>query len=319
VHIKSTILHSPWVCCLIKGLFYFFELLFLPFILLIILVSRWKKKSIDIGLGPEPLINNVYHKQALVKYGYTAETFVGQVYTTTNCFDLIFDDLLNLSYLPFRKIFKKIFLRFQGLILFVFFVWRYRCIYIYFNGGPLNLFQSLYRFLEPHFYKLAKVKVVVMPYGGDVQDLLRTPHLLFRHVMSQQYPNARFRRRKVQVNIDMWSCFADQLIIGWYAMFAIEGMAMGKPVLCYLKDEFKNLYIDVGLVGRDEIPIVNCNKNNVKEKIRELACDRKKTQAIEERSRAFVEKHHSLEAVGKVFDRINRQIGVLPSQEKSYG
>lgn len=408
---KNSILDYRFIYFPIKGLIYFCEVLFFPFILLAVLVSRWKKKAIDVGLGPEPLINNVYHKQALEKYGYTAETCVGYVYTTTSSFDLVFDDLLRnrCRRLPFGKAIMKIILRFQGIILFVFFVLRYRCVYIYFNGGPLNLFQSIYGFLEPYLYKLAKVKVVVMPYGGDVQDLLRTPHLLFRHVISQQYPSVRFRRLQVQRNIDRWTrcadhvisgcdwveymyywdtlmlahfsidvqkwipktnqsitqgplrilhapnhrhvkgtqyfiqaveelkkegvsvelvimekvpnqrvleemekadVVADQLIIGWYAMFALEGMAMGKPVLCYLKNDFINLYIDAGLVGNDEIPIVNCNKGNVKEKIRELADNRERLKIIGEQSRAFVEKHHSLEAIGKVFDCINTKVGI---------
>ena len=30
----------------------------------------------------------------------------------------------------------------------------------------------------------------------------------------------------------------DQLVIGWYAMFAIEAMSLGKPVICNLRSDF---------------------------------------------------------------------------------
>ena len=38
----------------------------------------------------------------------------------------------------------------------------------------------------------------------------------------------------------------DQLIIGWYAMFAIESMALSKPTICYLRDDLLNY---INLVG----------------------------------------------------------------------
>ena len=59
------------------------EIIYFPLMLLIIPFARLKKSRIDIGLGPEPLINNIYHKQALIKLGYSAETFVDCPYFIT--------------------------------------------------------------------------------------------------------------------------------------------------------------------------------------------------------------------------------------------
>ena len=41
---------------------YITELIALPVLILLALISRFKTRKIDIGLGPEPLINNIYHK-----------------------------------------------------------------------------------------------------------------------------------------------------------------------------------------------------------------------------------------------------------------
>jgi hypothetical protein len=90
-------------------------------------------------------------------------------------------------------------------------------------------------------------------------------------------------------------------------------MAMGKPVLCYLRPDLEALYIGAGLVGVDEIPIVRCSPCTVKEHIRELALNRAKLGGIGKRSREFVLKHHSMQAVGKVFDIINGSLGITPS------
>ena len=258
---------------------------------------------------------------------------------------------------------------------------------------------------------MAGVKIVLLPYGGDVQDMALSHNLNFKHAYSQQYKTTLLRRREVAKRVDYWSrnadhiiagcewvdymhvwdtlmlahfsidtekwrptgtprttgsfkvlhapnhrhikgsqyiidaveelrargmdielvllegvgndevrsrmqevdIVADQLIVGWYAMFALEGMSMEKPVLCYLRDDLKDLYVTAGLVGPDELPIVECRPDTVKETIEELYGKREGLGEIGRRSRAFVERHHSLDAVGAVFDRINRSIGIPPS------
>lgn len=386
-----------------------FEIFALPVLVTLALISRFVQKKIDVGLGPEPLINNVYHKRALKLYGYTAETFVSSVYFITNEFDVRADQL-------YRKLPSVLGFTIHY-YLFVLSIFRYRCVYIYFNGGPLGLGSSWLWRLEPHLYKLAGVKVVVMPYGGDVQDLTRCTNLPFKHAMATDYPNFRLRQQIVAQHIDLWTrhaahlisgcdwvdymyhwdtlmlahfsidvdrwkpepptiqvdapaeltklrilhapnhrtikgtrffieaideliregvpvelvimervpntkikeimasvdVVADQLIIGWYAMFALEAMAMEKPVLCYLKQDYEELFILAGLINRDEIPIINCSPRTVKETIRDLALNKHKLSAIGQRSRKYVIRHHSTEAVGKVFDQINRLIGLMPA------
>ena len=52
---------------------------------------------------------------------------------------------------------------------------------------------------------------------------------------------------------------ADQLIIGWYAMTAIEAMCQGIPVPGYIKPSLQELYEEAGLLEIDELPLVNCD------------------------------------------------------------
>ena len=51
-------------------------------VLFLIALNRYNKKY-DVGIGPEPLINNVYHKMALEKNGYKVITFVAKSYYIT--------------------------------------------------------------------------------------------------------------------------------------------------------------------------------------------------------------------------------------------
>ena len=56
------------------------DLFFFPLVIIFALISRFCKRGIDIGLGPEPIISYIFHKKALLAQGYSAETYVNKVY-----------------------------------------------------------------------------------------------------------------------------------------------------------------------------------------------------------------------------------------------
>ena len=62
-----------------------------------------------------------------------------------------------------------------------------------------------------------------------------------------------------------------------------------------------------------EIPLINCNRHNFKEKLRELLEDRERMAQIGRRSRSFVLRHHSVDAMAKRFARANTRMGIQPS------
>ena len=370
---------------------------FVPLVIVAIL-SRYMKRQVDIGLGPEPLINNIYHKASLAQFGYVSETFCYRPYFITKDFDRIIERTHLFGIL------------FSHLIYFSLSVFRYKSLYIYFTGGPLGRSRLLWR-VEGFLLKLSRTKTVVMPYGSDVQDMTRSPNLVFKDAYSRDYKGTLLRREIVSEKVDYWcrnadhiiagcewvhymyvwdtlmlghfsidtnkwkpagptkstgpfkilhapnhraikgtqyfieavkelralgfdielillegvsndeirtrmeevDIVADQLIVGWYAMFALEGMSMAKPVLCHLRRDLMDLYVTTGIVRPGEIPIVDCSPGTVKETIMKLYNSRERLPEIGRRSRTFVERHHSLSAVGVVFDRINRGIGVVPS------
>ena len=62
--------------------------------------ARFKKnKLFDVALGPTPLINNIYHKMALERYGYRAKTLVFSSYFITDDFDYNTIKKLNIIFL----------------------------------------------------------------------------------------------------------------------------------------------------------------------------------------------------------------------------
>ena len=86
----------------------------------------------------------------------------------------------------------------------------------------------------------------------------------------------------------------DQLNAGWYGLFAIEAMALGKPVVTFLHDE---------AVRRTEaafgarVPIVSAKAETLREALRPLVADAARRREVGAASRAYVERVHDLEQV----------------------
>ncbi|MBE0635113.1 hypothetical protein IH601_03860, partial [Candidatus Bipolaricaulota bacterium] len=180
----------------------------------IALVGRYRKKRIDVGLGPEPLINNVYHKRALERLGYTAETFVNTVFFITDEFDLRVDEWANKGWWGRIPLGNTLRFYLGCAYLATLQLTRYRCLYIYFHGGELGHLGGIVARCEPFLLRVARVKVVVMPYGGDVHDMSRCPTLSFKHAMSCDYPLHCLRRPDIATRIDRWTRHADHVISG---------------------------------------------------------------------------------------------------------
>jgi len=84
--------------------------------------------------------------------------------------------------------------------------------------------------------------------------------------------------------------FMDQLFIGAYGNFALEGMALKKPVCIFIKESLLPLY-------PEKLPVMNSNPGNLKQKLKELIEDVNLRKELGEKGRAYVEKHHDVKEV----------------------
>lgn len=141
-------------------------------------------------------------------------------------------------------------------------------------------------------------------------DELRAEGIPVELSIMEDVPNAEMPQRIQRADVVI-----DQLVIGWYAMFALESMAMGKPVVCYIRPDLHEFYIEAGLLEPGELPLLDTSVLRLKETLRHLASlPRRELREIGLRSRAFVEKHHSIDAVGRIFHRINQELGLRPAR-----
>ena len=86
----------------------------------------------------------------------------------------------------------------------------------------------------------------------------------------------------------------DQLNAGWYGLFAIECMALGKPVVTFLHDEaVERTERELGT----RVPIVNATRETLRARLEPLVASASERKRIGAASRAYVEQVHDSERV----------------------
>jgi hypothetical protein len=97
----------------------------------------------------------------------------------------------------------------------------------------------------------------------------------------------------------------DQLNAGWYGVFAIECLALGKPVVTFLHDEAVRRTEEAYGV---EVPLVSATAETLRERLRPLVDDAALRQRIGAASRAYAEKLHDIDKIADelvgIYDRV---------------
>jgi glycosyltransferase involved in cell wall biosynthesis len=86
----------------------------------------------------------------------------------------------------------------------------------------------------------------------------------------------------------------DQLNAGWYGLFAIECMALGKPVVTFLHEEaVERTERELGT----RVPVVSATAETLRSRLEPLVASAAERRRIGAESRAYVEEVHDLERV----------------------
>lgn len=85
--------------------------------------------------------------------------------------------------------------------------------------------------------------------------------------------------------------FVDQLFAGWYGAVAVEVMALGKPVIAYIRSADLS-FVEPKMAG--ELPLISCEPSNLERLLSEFAgLEKKELAKIGRDSRRFVESWHN--------------------------
>jgi hypothetical protein len=117
---------------------------------------------------------------------------------------------------------------------------------------------------------------------------LQAEGLRVRLDLLQGRPNAEVRRAVMEGDV-----IAEQFL-GGYALFAIEGMSAGRPVVSNLSWMADDLRAELA-----ECPIVDATAETLTDRLRTLVTNPAQRAQIGPASREYVLRHHSYEAVGE--------------------
>lgn len=88
--------------------------------------------------------------------------------------------------------------------------------------------------------------------------------------------------------------FIDQIIYGHHGMAAVEAMAFGKPVICYIKESMKKNY-------PADLPILSANPSDVYEQMERCLKEPQLRYDVGVKGRLYVEKYHECHKVASNF------------------
>lgn len=98
----------------------------------------------------------------------------------------------------------------------------------------------------------------------------------------------------------------DQVLGGFHGFFALEALALSKPVVCFIRDPERYL------IDFENCPIINARPDNLVEVLREWVSVSHEQRRIQgERGRAYVERNYSNEAFAKRLGSTYRELGVI--------
>jgi glycosyltransferase involved in cell wall biosynthesis len=96
---------------------------------------------------------------------------------------------------------------------------------------------------------------------------------------------------------------AGDFLLGGYANFGVEAMALGKPLLSYLRPRTARFHPEWA-----GAPVVNASPETLTDELRTLVLDPELRRELGRRGPEFVRSVHSLEAVGSQFAEIYERL-----------
>ena len=164
-------------------------------------VSRFRKHRVNpkVMFGVDPLISNKYWKRCLDN----AESWVVDVYAINQITDFDFVMSRRMTMLPHDI---------RRVVSFILMELRFDVVVLSFNGAFLGV--TPLAVFEPLFLRLARVKTIVFPYGGDSYVYRRTATPDLRHALLLSYPEMARQQAQVARRVERWERNADIVVTG---------------------------------------------------------------------------------------------------------
>lgn len=170
------------------------------------LILRLAKRQ-ELVWGTTPLINNKYWSEALKLAGWRSVTLMTHHYPSfrRDDFDMYFEDLIP-AWMTTKRYRHTI-----GILCALWYIFRNASVFhLSFGGGPLG--TTRFWKLEAFLLRLAGIRTVLIPYGGDIWMYSRIPDASVRHGLLAHYPAAARNEREIAQRVEYWTRHADVII-----------------------------------------------------------------------------------------------------------
>ena len=104
----------------------------------------------------------------------------------------------------------------------------------------------------------------------------------------------------------------DQLNAGWYGVFAIECLALGKPVVTFLLDEAVRRTEEAYGV---EVPLRSATAETLRETLRPLVADAALRRQLGAASRAYAERLHDIDQIAGQLVELYERVRATPRRD----
>lgn len=118
----------------------------------------------------------------------------------------------------------------------------------------------------------------------EAVEALKKRHSNVELLLVENVPHSKVREMYAQADLVI-----DQLLLGWYGGFAVEAMALGRPVMAYIREA------DLHFIPeqmREDMPIVSATPDSIDEVLERVYLERDTLPELGQRSREFVERWH---------------------------
>ena len=160
----------------------------------------------------------------------------------------------------------------------------YRCVYpSKENKNPLLVHPVTSREAKGSSYILAAIEKLRSKYKFDFLLLENIPH-------------EEMIKKLAEADVVI-----DQLILGAFGTISLEGMALGKPVVCYLEDSLRSR---LPLT----CPIVNANPDTIYTALESLINDPVLRNNVGEQSRKYIEEYHNADKIAHQLKNIYLEV-----------
>lgn len=191
---------------LISRIIYLVINFFCAFLLLVCAVKfRFQKKN-QIIFGTTPIISYAYWSRALKEKGMPSCTLMKTIYhiNSREDFDLLYSDIT-----------PNILRRFEYICKLFAFLFILKKASLFITSYDSIIFDDLFESLEIIFLKIARVKVVILPYGSDAYTYSNLKDPSIQHALLLSYPRLARYEDKILRNIRWRNKYADVVVCGF--------------------------------------------------------------------------------------------------------